>query len=187
MSPATPTSPTPFWRNTNREPSPMIILGIDPGTVTMGYGVIEAREDEITLVDCSALTSPGRSPIGERLSYLYHRLVEIISRFQPDAVAIEQPFMAKNVKAALAVGKAQAVAILAAANKGIPTYEYTPAQVKQMVTNYGASSKEQVQEMVRLQLGLAEVPQPSDAADALAVAICHLRETHLDSLLAKQG
>jgi len=165
----------------------MIILGIDPGTVTMGYGVIEAREDEITLVDCSALTSPGRSPIGERLSYLYHRLVEIISRFQPDAVAIEQPFMAKNVKAALAVGKAQAVAILAAANKGIPTYEYTPAQVKQMVTNYGASSKEQVQEMVRLQLGLAEVPQPSDTADALAVAICHLRETHLDSLLAKQG
>ena len=164
----------------------MIILGIDPGTVTMGYGVIEAIEDEMSVVDCSALTSPARSPIGERLSYMYHRLVEIISEYQPDAVAIEQPFMAKNVKAALAIGKAQAVAILAAANKGIPIYEYTPAQVKQRVTNYGASSKEQVQEMVRLQLGLAEVPQPNDAADALAVAICHLRETHLDSLLAKQ-
>jgi crossover junction endodeoxyribonuclease RuvC len=163
----------------------MITLGIDPGTVTMGYGVIEAKDDEITLVDCNALTTPKRSPIGERLSYLYQRLLEIMSRYQPDAVAVEQPFMSKNVKSALAVGRAQAIAILAAASRGIPIYEYTPAQVKQMVTNYGASSKEQVQEMVRLQLGLAEVPQPSDAADALAVAICHLRETHLDSLLAK--
>jgi len=164
----------------------MIILGIDPGTVIMGYGVIEAKEDEITLIDCDALMTPERSPIGERLSYLYHRLLEIMSRYQPDAVAIEQPFMAKNVKAALAVGKAQAIAILAAADRGIPTYEYTPAQVKQRVTNYGASSKEQVQEMVRLQLRLSQLPQPSDAADALAVAICHLCETHLDSLLTKQ-
>ena len=187
MSPAMLTSPMPFWRNTKCEPSPMIILGIDPGTVTMGYGIIETKEDEVTLVDCSALATPERSPIGERLSYLYHRLGEIISRYQPDAVAIEQPFMARNVKAALAVGRAQAIAILAAADRGIPTYEYTPAQVKQRVTNYGASSKEQVQEMVRLQLGLAEVPQPSDAADALAVALCHLHETHLDSLLTRQG
>jgi len=186
MCPAMLTFPILFWRNTSREPSPMIILGIDPGTITMGYGVIEAGEDEITLVDCSALNSPARSPIGERLSYLYHRLLEVISRYQPDAVAIEQPFMGKNVKAALAIGRAQAIAILAAADRGIPTYEYTPTQVKQRVTNYGASSKEQVQEMVRLQLGLSQVPEPSDAADALAVAICHLRETHLDSLLAKQ-
>lgn len=164
----------------------MRILGIDPGTVTMGYGVIDAADDEITLVDCDALTAPERSPIGERLSYMYHRLLEIISNYQPDAVAIEQPFMAKNVKSALAVGRAQAIAILAAADRRIPTYEYTPAQVKQRVTNYGASSKEQVQEMVKLQLGLAEVPQPTDAADALAVALCHLHETHLDNLLAKQ-
>ena len=164
----------------------MRILGIDPGTVTMGYGVIESREDEIILVDCGALNSPGRSPIGERLSYLYGELLKIISRCQPDAVAVEQPFMAKNVKSALAVGRAQAVAILAAASKGIPTYEYTPTQVKQRVANYGASSKEQIQEMVRLQLGLSQVPQPSDAADALAVAICHLREMHLSHLLAKQ-
>ncbi len=163
-----------------------MILGIDPGTVTMGYGVIEVGDEEITMVNCDALSAPKRSPIGERLSYMYQRLLEIMSRYQPDAVAIEQPFMAKNVKAALAVGRAQAIAILAAAEKGIPTYEYTPAQVKQRVTNYGASSKEQVQEMVRLQLGLAEVPQPNDAADALAIALCHLRETHLDNLLAKQ-
>jgi len=164
----------------------MRILGIDPGTVTMGYGVIESREDEITLLDCAALTSPPRSPIGERLSFFYSELLGVISRYQPTAVAIEQPFVSKNVRSALAIGKAQAVAILAAANKGIPAYEYTPAQIKQRVADYGASSKEQIQEMVRLQLGLSQVPQPSDAADALAVAICHLRETHLSDLLAQQ-
>ena len=126
------------------------------------------------------------SPIGERLSFLYNGLMEVIGHCQPDVVAIEQPFLAKNVKSALAVGKAQAIAILAAANQGIPTYEYTPTQVKQRVANYGASSKEQIQEMVRLQLGLSQVPQPSDAADALAIAICHLREIHLSNLLAEQ-
>ena len=164
----------------------MKILGIDPGTLVMGYGVIEGEDDEIAPVDFGALVGPERSPIGERLSYLYNELVEIIQRHQPDAVAVEQPFIAKNVRSALAIGRAQAIALLAAAGKGIPTHEYTPAQIKQRVANYGASSKEQVQEMVRLQLGLAEVPQPNDAADALAVAICHLREIHLSNLLASQ-
>ena len=164
----------------------MRILGIDPGTINMGYGIIEAKEDKITLVGCGALVSRARSPIGERLSYLYKALWGIIARYHPDAVAVEQPFMARNVRAALAIGRAQAVAILAAANQGIPTYEYTPAQVKQRVADYGASSKEQIQEMVRLQLGLAEVPQPNDAADALAVALCHLSETHLENLLKGQ-
>jgi len=163
----------------------MRILGIDPGTITMGYGVIEVKDDEVALVDCSALTAPQPSTMGERLNYLHQRLLEVVSRYQPDVVAIEQPFMSKNVKSALAVGMAQAIAMLAAASKGIPIYEYTPAQVKQRVANYGGSSKEQVQEMVKIQLGLPEVPQPSDAADALAVALCHLREAHLDSLLAK--
>ena len=165
----------------------MRILGIDPGTVVMGYGIIEAGDDKTTLIDSDALVTQERSPIGERLSFMYHRLLEIISRHRPDAVAIEQPFMAKNVKAALAVGRAQAIAILAAADKGLPTFEYTPAQVKQRVTNYGASTKEQVQEMVKLQLNLTEVPQPNDAADALAVALCHLHETHIASLLAQGG
>jgi len=164
----------------------MRILGIDPGTVAMGYGVIEGRDDEITLIDCGALTAPVRSPIGERLSYLYNQLLKIVLRYQPDVVAIEQPFIAKNAKSALAIGRAQAVAILAAANREVPTYEYTPRQIKQRVTNYGASSKEQIQEMVKLQLGLSQVPQPSDAADALAVALCHLSEIHLSNLLAEQ-
>ena len=152
----------------------------------MGYGVIESSDDEITLVDYGALNSPSHTPIGERLSYLYSQLLEVITRCQPDTVAVEQPFMAKNVRSALAVGRAQAVAILAAANRGIPTYEYTPTQVKQRVANYGASSKEQIQEMVKLQLDLPQVPEPSDAADALAIAICHLQEIHLESLLSEQ-
>lgn len=165
----------------------MRILGIDPGTVTMGYGVIEGGDEEAALVDYGVLNSPPRSPIGERLSYLYNGLVEVITRFQPDVVAVEQPFvMMRNVKTALAIGRAQAVAILAAANRQIPTYEYTPTQVKQRVANYGGGSKEQIQEMVRLQLGLAEIPQSNDAADALAVALCHLQEMHIKKLLAEQ-
>ncbi len=162
----------------------MRILGIDPGTVNMGYGIVDTSGGRVALVGCGALASQARSPIGERLRYLYSALMEIIRRYQSDAVAVEQPFVARNVKSALAVGRAQAVAMLAAANQDIPVYEYTPAQVKQRVADWGASSKEQVQKMVSLQLGLAEVPQPSDAADALAVALCHLSETHLDSLLA---
>jgi len=154
--------------------------------MVMGYGVIESEDDEIVLIDFGALVGPGRSPIGERLSYLYNELLEIIQRHQPDAVAVEQPFIAKNVRSALAIGRAQAIALLAAAGRGIPTYEYTPTQIKQRVANYGASSKEQIQEMVRLHLGLSQVPQPNDAADALAVAICHLREIHLSNLLANQ-
>ena len=165
----------------------MRVLGIDPGTVTMGYGVVESNNDDLSLIDYGALVTSERSPIGERLCYLYRELLCIIQNYQPDMVAVEQPFVASNVRSALAIGRAQAVALLAAATQSIPTYEYTPTRVKQSVASYGASSKEQVQEMVRLQLGLKEIPQPNDAADALAVAICHLREIHLSELLARQG
>lgn len=164
----------------------MKVLGIDPGTAIMGYGLVESHDDEIALLACGALATKERSPVEKRLSYLYHELMEIIQQHQPDAVAVEQPFVAKNVRSAMAIGRAQAVALLAAANSNIPAYEYTPARIKQRVSNYGASSKEQIQEMVKLQLGLVDVPQPSDAADALAVAICHLQETHLSQLLARQ-
>ena len=163
----------------------MKILGIDPGTKVMGWGVVESHDDEIALVDYGALVSPEHLPIGARLSYLYHELKEIIRQHCADVVAVEQPFVAKNVRSAMAIGRAQAIALLAAADCNIPSYEYTPARIMQMVADYGASSKEQVQEMVRIQLGLADAPQPNDAADALAVAICHVQETHLSNLLAK--
>jgi len=165
----------------------MRILGIDPGTLVMGYGIIDSQADEMTLVCCNALACSQHSPLAERLSYLFNKLSEVIASYKPDVVALEQPFVAKNVRTALAIGKAQAVAILAASQQGIPTYEYSPAQIKRVVANYGASSKEQIQEMVRLQLGLAQPLQPNDAADALAVAICHLREVHLKEILAQQG
>ena len=165
----------------------MKIFGIDPGTVVMGYGVVESDNDELSLVDFGAITVPEKLLIGERLRRIYNELLEVLQRHLPDAVAVEQPFVAKNVRTALAIGRAQAIALLAAANKNIPCFEYTPAQIKQRVANYGASSKEQIQEMVRLQLGLEEVPQPNDAADALAVAICHAQEMHINSLLTRQG
>jgi len=164
----------------------MRILGIDPGTVVVGYGIIDSRVDEISMVTYDAITCPKRSPISERLSFLFERLSEVIIEYKPDVVAVEQPFVSKNVKTALAIGKAQAVAILAASRQGIPVFEYTPAEVKRVVANYGASSKEQIQEMVKLQLGLAEIPHPNDAADALAVAICHLRQSRFKAILAQQ-
>ena len=153
----------------------------------MGYGVVESNNDDLTMVDCGALVASERSPIGARLFHLYKELLCIIESYKPDTVVVEQPFVASNVRSALVIGRAQAIALLAAAAQDIPTHEYTPAQIKQSVANYGTSSKEQVQEMVRLQLNLKEAPHPDDAADALAVAFCHLREAHLNQLLAQQG
>jgi crossover junction endodeoxyribonuclease RuvC len=165
----------------------MKILGIDPGTLVVGYGIIDSQGEEMTLVCCNALTCSQHSPLADRLNYFFNKLSEVINHYKPDVVVVEQPFVAKNVRTALAIGKAQTVAILAASQHGIPTYEYSPAQIKRVVTNYGASSKEQIQEMVRLQLGLTQLPEPNDIADALAVAICHLREIHLKEMLAQQS
>ena len=161
----------------------MRILGIDPGTVTLGYGVVEAGENELDLVDCGTLTTAPNTPLAQRLHTLYLGLLELIARYQPSEVAIEEPFVAKNVRSALAVGEAIGMAMVAATEKGIPIYQYTPTQVKQAVSSYGRSGKEQVQEMVRIQLGLSSLPQPSDAADALAVALCHVQEMHLARIM----
>jgi len=121
----------------------------------------------------------------KRLRSLYSELVRIIARHKPSEVAIEDPFVGHNVRSAFAIGKAQAIAILAAANKGLPIYYYSPAKIKKQITSYGQSDKRQVQEMVRVQLGLSELPQPSDAADALAVAMCHIQQRRLSQWLAE--
>jgi crossover junction endodeoxyribonuclease RuvC len=163
----------------------MKILGIDPGTIVLGYGIIEAHDDQMILVTSSVLECDKRSPVGERLCYLYDGLCDIIRKHRPEVVAIEQPFFAKNARSALAIGKAQAITILAASKYKLPVYEYTPRQVKKRVAGHGGSDKEQVQEMVRVQLNLKKTPQPTDASDALAVAICHIIEGNIKDTIAE--
>jgi len=162
----------------------MRILGVDPGTINLGYGVVDG-EEEMHMVDCGVIKLPARLPMEERLRSLYSELSKIIARYKPNEVAIEEPFIGHNVRSAFAIGKAQAIAILAAANQGLPVYYYSPAKVKKQVTSYGQSDKQQVQEMVRVQLGLSELPQPSDAADALAVAMCHVQQRRLNQWLTE--
>ena len=162
----------------------MRVLGIDPGTLNLGYGVVDEDASGMIMVACGVLSVSAKVPMEQRLSSLYKKLCEVVALYRPDEVAIEEPFVAGNARSALAIGRAQAIAILAAANENLPISRYLPKQVKQRVTTYGGSDKEQVQEMVRLQLGLDQAPQSSDAADALAVAICHLQQKHIESLLA---
>lgn len=155
-------------------PSGLLILGIDPGLSTTGYGLVLLCEDRPRQVGVAygALNIQRRRPLAERLHQIYDGIAGVIADWQPAEVAVED-FLVGNVRAAVAIGEARAVALLAAAQAGLPTFQYQPAQVKQFVTSYGGSQKVQVQEMVRLLLGLAEAPQPADAADALAVALCH--------------
>jgi len=164
----------------------MRVLGIDPGTVSLGYGVVDNGE-ELRLVVCGALSLPRRAPLEERLVSIYQGLSQIVARYRPDEVAVEEPFVGRNVRSALAVGRAEAIAILVAGNQQLPVSYYSPAQVKKQVTSYGGSDKWQVGEAVKMVLGLPEAPQPSDAADALAVALCHIQQSHLNQLLAGEG
>lgn len=155
-------------------PSPRIALGIDPGTAIVGYAVVVARGNELTMLACNVITTPAHMPLAERFQHIYQRLIEIIRLYEPQEAAMEELFFAKNARTAMTVGQARGVAMLALANAGLPISEYTPKQVKQAVTGYGAARKEQVGEMVRILLKLQAVPRPDDAADAAAVAICHL-------------
>ena len=161
----------------------MRILGVDPGTIVLGYGLIESVRDEMTLVHYDSIKCKARSDMSERLLFLYDGLTVVVDKYEPDVMAVESPFVGENIKSALAIGKAQAIVLLIAAQHGLPIYEYSPAKIKHHVADYGASTKEQMQEMVKLLLDLDEVPQPNDAADALAVAICHLRESRLADLI----
>jgi crossover junction endodeoxyribonuclease RuvC len=165
----------------------MKILGIDPGTQVMGWGVVETDGSDVSMVGYGVIKVPDKLQPAEKLNLLFSELQKIIRKYAPDNVAVEQPFVAKNVHSAFVVGRAQAMALLAAANKAIPAFEYTPAQVKQQVANYGASSKEQIQEMVKILLNLKEIPQPNDAADALAIALCHSQAVRVNELLTRQG
>jgi crossover junction endodeoxyribonuclease RuvC len=161
----------------------MRILGIDPGTLNLGYGVVEESEGQLHLSDCGVIKLSGKIPIEQRLCIIYEKLLYIIRKNLPDEAAIEEPFVAGNVRSALAIGRAQAVAMLAVAQTKIPVTRYLPSQVKQQVTDYGGSNKVQVNEMVRIQLGLENQLESSDTADALAIALCHLSNRRLKSLI----
>jgi crossover junction endodeoxyribonuclease RuvC len=164
----------------------MLILGIDPGTAITGYGLVMGEGDDLTLVAYGAITTSSDWPLPERLQRIYRELTALIEDRQPTAVAVEELFFSKNVRTALSVGQARGVALLAAANAGLPIHEYTPLQVKQAIAGYGRATKDQVQRMVRMLLGLDSVPQPDDAADAIAVAICHLHSAKLTAMLREK-
>lgn len=153
----------------------MMVIGIDPGTATTGYGLVRENEDgSLELIDYGAiLTSPGIA-MPERLSSLYERLKEILLLHRPESAAVEKLFFQRNVTTAISVGQARGVALLALAQMKLDVAEYTPLEIKQAVVGFGGARKQQVQQMVRALLGMEKIPRPDDAADALAVAICHL-------------
>lgn len=163
----------------------MRAIGIDPGTATTGYGVVQAGPDSLELIEFGAILTPADRSASERLQIIYRDLQQVLERLQPDVGAVEKLFFHRNVTSAMSVGQARGVAMLALADAGVSMGEYTPMQVKQAVVGYGSADKAQVQSMVRLLLGLDEVPRPDDAADALAVAICHLNSSRLMQLLGK--
>ena len=170
----------------------LVVLGLDPGLRATGWGVLalagsgvsSAEREELTVLGYGAVTTETAVPLPERLRRLASGLREVIGRWQPAEVAVEEAFVAANKRVAIAMGEARGVALLAAAEAGLPVFEYSASEAKQAVTGYGRGSKEQVQEMLRLQLGLEAAPQPADAADALATAFCHLMRRRTEARVA---
>jgi len=165
----------------------MLVLGLDPGTAITGYGLVREVAGELSVVEYGAITTPAQLPEAERLLQIHRQLSALIAQNKPAAIVVEKLFFSRNVRTAMAVGQARGVVLLTAAQARLPVYEYTPSEVKQAIAGYGGASKEQVQQMVQLLLGLKEVPQPDDAADAIAIAVCHLHSTRLVDLLKHVG
>lgn len=168
----------------------MRILGIDPGTGILGFGVVDVHEKKggsFTMVDAGVVRTPPHTPHDERLEDIFNSLTEIFEATNPDACSVEKLFFSKNITTAMSVAEARGVALLVARQHNVPIFEYTPPQIKQTLTGYGGADKKQVQEMIRLQLNLKEVPQPDDCADALAAAITHAIMSRSSELLSSQN
>lgn len=163
----------------------MITLGIDPGTARLGFGVIDSAEELLLLLDFGTIETGSQVPMPDRLLILHDCIVELITQHRPNVIAVEQLFFARNVTTALSVGQARGVVLLAAARAGIKVEEYSPSQIKHAVAGYGKADKPQMQEMVRMLLELDSVPQPDDAADALAVALCHIQHSGFAARVAE--
>ena len=158
----------------------MLVIGIDPGTATTGYGLVkEGQDGSLSVVDYGAIVTPSDLAMPSRLRQLYQRMTEIVLLHRPDSGAMEKLFFQRNVTNAISVGQGRGVAMLALAEAELEVAEYTPMEVKQAVAGYGGADKRQVQEMVRALLNLDAIPRPDDAADALAVAICHLHSARM--------
>lgn len=163
----------------------MFVLGIDPGLSITGYGLVRQDRSTVVAVSAGVIRTSSDVPIGERLVELHRDLAELIAEHRPDAAAIEQVFVNQNLQTATAVGRASGVALLAAAQAGLDISEYTPSAVKMALTGYGGAPKEQVQKVIAMRLGLPAPPSPPDAADALAVALCHLQSSRLGVALER--
>lgn len=157
----------------------MRVIGIDPGTAITGWGVVEGSGNQLQMVAGGVITTPAGMPLPQRLQIIYRELTTLIAEWQPETAAIEELFFSKNAKTALAVGHGRGAAMLALANADLPIFEYKPLEVKQAITGHGGADKQQMQHMVKLLLELDDIPRPDDAADALAVAICHLHSAQL--------
>jgi len=155
----------------------MKILGIDPGIATVGFGVIESQKNHQRLITCGVITTPAKTALSSRLDRIYSDLNELIDILKPDAVAIEELFFNTNITTGISVAHSRGVMLLAIYRAGLPVYEYTPLQVKQAVVGYGRAEKNQVIDMVRRILNLDAPPKPDDAADAVAIALCHARSS----------
>lgn len=151
----------------------MKILGVDPGTATTGFAVIDAQAGKRNVLDYGVIVTPADHDMPQRLQAIYDDLSELVRQYEPDCIAIEQLFFTNNITTGISVGQARGVVMLVGAQNNLSFAEYTPLQVKQAVTGYGKATKQQVQQMVKTILGLNTVPKPDDAADALAIAICH--------------
>ena len=159
-----------------------IILGIDPGTATTGYGVISVSGNSVAHIDHGCITTPSTEEMPQRLLSIATQLRRIIAESQPDMVAVEELFFYKNVTTAITVAQARGVLLQVAAEAGLPIYSYTPLQVKQSLTSFGRADKQQIQKMIMLTLGLGEIPQPDDAADGLAIAITCAHSYRLEKI-----
>ncbi len=151
----------------------MIVLGIDPGYAIVGCGVVEYQRNHFRVLAYGAITTQAHTPFNERIEKIFDEADELIKKYRPEAMAIEKLFFNTNQKTAIDVAQARGALVLAAQKNGVPIFEYTPLQVKQSVVGYGRAEKKQVQEMTRVMLNLEKIPKPDDAADALALAICH--------------
>ncbi|OPX43088.1 crossover junction endodeoxyribonuclease RuvC [Ruminiclostridium hungatei] len=165
----------------------MIIMGIDPGFAITGFGIVKYEGNKFSVLDYGAVTTEASMKLSQRLLVLNNRLEELIQKYKPDAVAIEELFFNKNIKTALTVGHGRGVAVLAAARSGVDIFEYTPLQVKQSVAGYGRAEKAQIQQMVKALLNLKVIPKPDDVADALAVAICHGNSHRMGAILGNKA